>query len=37
MIIGLDQFTQMTAGVWMLLGFVVYFTYSRANSKLNLS
>jgi basic amino acid/polyamine antiporter, APA family len=36
MIIGLDRFTQLTAGAWMLLGFVVYFLYSRANSKLNL-
>jgi APA family basic amino acid/polyamine antiporter len=35
MIIGLDRFTQLTALAWMLLGFVVYFTYSRAASKLN--
>jgi APA family basic amino acid/polyamine antiporter len=37
MIIGLDHFTQLTALGWMLLGFIVYFGYSRANSKLNLS
>jgi basic amino acid/polyamine antiporter, APA family len=36
MIIGLDQFTQLTALGWMLLGFIVYFGYSRASSKLNL-
>lgn len=35
MIIGLDRFTQLTALGWMLLGFVVYFTYSRSASKLN--
>jgi APA family basic amino acid/polyamine antiporter len=37
MIIGLDQFTQLTALAWMLLGFVIYFTYSRAKSKLHSS
>lgn len=35
MIIGLDRFTQLTAFAWMLLGFVVYFAYSRSASKLN--
>jgi APA family basic amino acid/polyamine antiporter len=37
MIIALDTLTQVTAFVWMLIGFAVYFMYSRANSKLNLS
>jgi APA family basic amino acid/polyamine antiporter len=35
MIIGLDHFTQLTALAWMLIGFVVYFLYSRNASKLN--
>ncbi len=35
MIIGLDRYTQLTALGWMLLGFVVYFLYSRSHSKLN--
>ena len=35
MIVGLDRATQLTAFVWMLIGFVVYFLYGRANSKLN--
>ena len=35
MIIGLDRYTQITALCWMLLGFVVYFLYSRSHSKLN--
>ena len=35
MIIALDAFTLKAAAVWMLLGFVVYFTYSRRNSNLN--
>jgi APA family basic amino acid/polyamine antiporter len=34
LIIGLDQVTQLTALGWMLLGFVVYFGYSRSRSKL---
>ena len=35
MIVGLDRYTQLTALGWMLLGFVVYFLYSRSHSKLN--
>lgn len=35
MIIALDQRTQITAFGWMLVGFLVYFGYSRASSKLN--
>jgi APA family basic amino acid/polyamine antiporter len=35
MIIGLDPTTQLTAVGWMLLGFVVYFGYSRNKSKLS--
>lgn len=35
MIIGLDRTTQLTAVAWMLIGFCVYFGYSRAHSKLN--
>jgi basic amino acid/polyamine antiporter, APA family len=35
MIIGMDRYTQLTALGWMLLGFVVYFLYSRSHSKLN--
>ena len=35
MIIGLDRYTQLTALGWMLLGFIVYFSYSRSHSKLN--
>jgi APA family basic amino acid/polyamine antiporter len=34
MIIALDRRTQITAVCWMLLGFVVYFLYSRNHSKL---
>jgi APA family basic amino acid/polyamine antiporter len=34
MIVSLDHRTQITAFVWMLLGFIIYFTYSRAHSKL---
>ncbi|MDX2192734.1 MAG: amino acid permease [Gemmatimonadales bacterium] len=34
MILSLDPRTQVTALGWMLLGFVVYFGYSRRNSKL---
>lgn len=34
MIIALDQFTLLTAFTWMLIGFVVYFLYSRNHSKL---
>src|SRR5579871_4717251 len=35
MIVGLDRYTQITGVGWMLLGFVVYFLYSRSHSKLN--
>lgn len=35
MIIALDRATQITALVWMLVGFVVYFGYSKNRSKLN--
>ncbi len=35
MIISLDRRTQVTALVWMLIGFVIYFVYSRSNSVLN--
>jgi APA family basic amino acid/polyamine antiporter len=35
MIIALDTLTQITAFVWMLIGFGVYFMYSRSHSKLN--
>jgi basic amino acid/polyamine antiporter, APA family len=35
MIVSLDTYTQMTALGWMLIGFVVYFLYSRNHSKLN--
>jgi APA family basic amino acid/polyamine antiporter len=37
MIVALDRVTQATAFVWMLIGFGVYFTYSRFHSKLNIS
>ena len=30
-----DSTTLKAAGLWMILGFVVYFLYSRKNSKLN--
>jgi len=35
MIVSLDGFTQLVALVWMLVGFGVYFGYSRSRSKLN--
>jgi APA family basic amino acid/polyamine antiporter len=35
MIYSLDNTTLTTAFVWMLVGLVVYFTYSRKNSRLN--
>jgi hypothetical protein len=37
MIVALDHLTQLTAFCWMLLGFVVYFTYSRHHSRLSAS
>jgi APA family basic amino acid/polyamine antiporter len=35
MIVSLDTRTQVTAFVWMLIGLVVYFSYSQSHSKLN--
>lgn len=35
MIVSLDTRTQQVAFVWMLVGLVVYFTYSQTHSKLN--
>jgi basic amino acid/polyamine antiporter, APA family len=35
MIISLDTRTQVTAFGWMLIGLVIYFTYSQTHSKLN--
>jgi APA family basic amino acid/polyamine antiporter len=35
MIIAVDRYTQLAALGWMLLGFIVYFLYSRSHSKLN--
>jgi basic amino acid/polyamine antiporter, APA family len=35
MIIALDSFTLISAGVWMLIGLIVYFGYSRKTSNLN--
>jgi APA family basic amino acid/polyamine antiporter len=35
MIIALDRTTQVTALGWMLIGFAIYFSYSRNHSKLN--
>jgi APA family basic amino acid/polyamine antiporter len=35
MIIALDAFTLKAAVVWMLVGLVIYFVYSRRNSNLN--
>jgi len=35
MIIALDHFTLMSAGVWMILGLLVYFLYSRKRSNLS--
>ena len=35
MIIALDVFTLASAGVWMILGLVVYFSYSKKRSNLN--
>ena len=33
MIISLDKITQLTALAWMIIGLVIYFTYSRSRSK----
>lgn len=35
MIIALDIFTLASAGVWMVLGLLIYFLYSKGKSKLN--
>jgi APA family basic amino acid/polyamine antiporter len=35
MIYALDTETQVAAGVWMLIGLVVYFLYAKGHSKLN--
>jgi basic amino acid/polyamine antiporter, APA family len=35
LIVGLDHVTQLTALAWMILGFGVYFGYSKSRSKLN--
>jgi APA family basic amino acid/polyamine antiporter len=35
MIIGLDGRTLMLAIIWMLLGIIIYFLYSKHNSNLN--
>ena len=35
MIVALDITTLKAAGLWMLIGFVVYFSYGKKNSKLN--
>jgi APA family basic amino acid/polyamine antiporter len=35
MIIALDKFTLLSAGVWMVLGLIIYFSYSRKKSNLN--
>jgi APA family basic amino acid/polyamine antiporter len=34
MIVGLDTKTQITALIWMVIGLVIYFGYSKSNSKL---
>jgi APA family basic amino acid/polyamine antiporter len=35
MIIALDAFTLKAALLWMVLGLIIYFTYSRKNSHLH--
>jgi APA family basic amino acid/polyamine antiporter len=34
MIISLPLETQLSALAWMIIGLIIYFTYSRGNSKL---
>jgi APA family basic amino acid/polyamine antiporter len=34
MIVGLDSATQITALIWMVIGLIIYFSYSKNNSKL---
>jgi len=33
MIISLDKITQLTALMWMIVGLLIYFSYSRSHSK----
>jgi basic amino acid/polyamine antiporter, APA family len=35
MIVSLDRRTQITALVWMMIGLIVYFSYSRSHSQLS--
>lgn len=35
MIVSLDHVTQLTALVWMVIGLIIYFSYSQKKSKLN--
>jgi APA family basic amino acid/polyamine antiporter len=35
MIVSLDQATLKAAGLWMAIGLVIYFAYSRRNSNLH--
>lgn len=35
MIVSLDSFTLKSAGIWMLIGLIIYFGYSRKHSHLN--
>jgi len=35
MIVLLDPYTILVAGIWMVIGLFVYFIYSRNHSKLN--
>jgi APA family basic amino acid/polyamine antiporter len=35
MIVSLDAFTLKSALIWMVIGLVIYFTYSRKHSHLN--
>jgi len=34
MIVGLDSATQITALIWMVIGLIIYFSYSKNNSRL---
>jgi APA family basic amino acid/polyamine antiporter len=34
MIVSLDPYTILVAGIWMVIGLVVYFTYSKSRSHL---
>jgi basic amino acid/polyamine antiporter, APA family len=35
MIIALDLTTLTVAGIWMVMGFLIYFTYGKRNSKID--